>query len=108
VRLDADTLDPADALSDDLFAWTRLVFHQCAHCPLSPATPSHCPLAAYLAPLGERWKETSSDTSMRMRVETKERTVIRDTVAQQAMRSLMGLLMATSGCPHTAYLGDMG
>jgi hypothetical protein len=40
-------------------------------------------------------------------VETQERTVSRDTVAQQAMRSLMGLLMATSGCPHTAYFKPM-
>lgn len=107
VRLDADTLDPADALSDDLPDWTRLQFHQCSHCPLSPATHPHCPLAAYLAPLVERWKETSSDTPMRMTVETQERTVSRDTVAQQAMRSLMGLLMATSGCPHTAYFKPM-
>lgn len=107
VRLDAKTLDPADALSDDLPDWTRLEYHQCSHCPLSPSTHPHCPLAARLVPLVERWKETSSYAPMRMTVETKERTVIRDTVAQQAVRSLMGLLMATSGCPHTAYFKPM-
>lgn len=107
VRLDADTLEPADTLSDDLPGWTRLDYHQCSHCPLSPATHPHCPLAARLAPLVDRWKETSSVTPMRMTVETQERTVIRDTVAQQAVRSLMGLLMATSGCPHTAYFKPM-
>ncbi|ETX04465.1 MAG: hypothetical protein ETSY2_28625 [Candidatus Entotheonella gemina] len=107
VRLDAHTLDPADALGDELPDWTRLDFHQCSHCPLSPETHPHCPLAARLAPLVARWKETASDTAIRMTVHTQERTVIRDTVAQQAVRSLMGLLMATSGCPHTAYFKPM-
>ena len=107
VGLDADTLDPVDALPDDLPGWTRLDHHQCSHCPLSPATYPHCPLAARLAPLVERWQETPSYAPMRMTVETQERTVIRDTTAQQAVRSLMGLMMATSGCPHTAYFKPM-
>ena len=107
VRLDADTLEPVDRVSESLPGWTRLDYHQCSHCPLNPTTHPSCPLAARLVPIIERWKETSSVTPMRMTVETQERTVIRDTVAQQAVRSLMGLVMATSGCPHTAYFKPM-
>jgi hypothetical protein len=35
---------------------------------------------------------------------TAERTVVKHTTAQRTISSLMGLVTATSGCPHTDYL----
>lgn len=107
VRVDAQTLDPLDALPDALPAWTRLEFHQCAHCPLTPATHRWCPVAARLVPLVDYCASMPSYAAVRVEVATPERTVLHDTTAQQAVSSLMGLLMAVSGCPHTAYFKPM-
>jgi uncharacterized protein (DUF2236 family) len=42
-----------------------------------------------------------------MEVTTPERMVTKNTTAQRAVSSLMGLVMATSGCPHMAFLKPM-
>ena len=42
-----------------------------------------------------------------MEVTTPARRVLAETTAQAAVGSLMGLLMATSGCPHTAVFRPM-
>jgi hypothetical protein len=91
LALDAQTMDPVDALPAALPEWTHLPFHQCAHCPLSADQSPHCPLAARLAPLVERF----------------ELVLSKRTTAQQGISALMGLVSATSGCPHTAFLKPM-
>jgi hypothetical protein len=40
-------------------------------------------------------------------VETEERSVVATLAAQQALASLMGLIMASSGCPRTAVFRPM-
>jgi uncharacterized protein (DUF2236 family) len=42
-----------------------------------------------------------------MEVTTPERMVTKNTTAQRAVSSLMGLVMATSGCPHMLFLKPM-
>jgi hypothetical protein len=44
---------------------------------------------------------------VRVAVETDERSVIATLSAQQALASLMGLIMASSGCPRTAVFRPM-
>ena len=48
---------PVDSIGElpatELPAWTRLDFHQCPNCPLTPATHPHCPMAARFAGLVE-------------------------------------------------------
>ena len=41
------------------------------------------------------------------RVETQERTTVTTTTAQDALRSLMLFVIATSSCPHTDFLKPM-
>jgi hypothetical protein len=40
-------------------------------------------------------------------VETCERKILQSTTAQRALGSLMGLIMAVSGCPHMAFFKPM-
>ena len=40
---------------------------------------------------------------IRVEASTRERTVGREASAQEGVSSFMGLIMATSGCPHTAF-----
>ncbi len=107
LALDAQTMDPVDALPAALPEWTHLPFHQCAHCPLSADQSPHCPLAARLAPLVERFELVLSYEETLVTVTTPERTTSKRTTAQQGISALMGLVSATSGCPHTAFLKPM-
>jgi hypothetical protein len=99
VQLDPRTLFPAQPLPDDLPEWTRLEFHQCSNCPLSPAGSPHCPAAARLVDLVDAFSDIKSTAQARIRVETPERAVFKETTAARGIASLMGLKMATSECP---------
>jgi len=81
--------------------WTRLGFEQCSNCPLSTAEHESCPLAVKLVGTVSRFSELISWSRVRLQVTTRERTVAQETTTQIGLSSLMGLIMATSGCPHT-------
>lgn len=92
--------DAADALPE----WTRLGFHQCPNCPLTEREQPHCPLAVQLTRLIPVWKDALSHDEVDVEVVTAERTVTQHATVQRTISSLMGLIAATSGCPHTEYL----
>jgi len=87
--------------------WTELKFSQCANCPLSTAEYAHCPAALHMAPAVESLKALVSFDVVGVTVTQAERTVHVETTAQQAMSSVLGLIMATSGCPWTDRLRPM-
>ncbi len=87
--------------------WTELKFSQCANCPLSSAEHAHCPAALQMAPAVESLKELVSFDTVRVTVKQAERTIYAETSAQQALSSVLGLIMATAGCPWTDRLRPM-
>lgn len=87
--------------------WTELKFSQCANCPLSADEHSHCPSALHMAPAVESLKELVSFDTVGVTVTQAERTMHAETSAQQALSSVLGLIMATSGCPWTDRLRPM-
>jgi hypothetical protein len=87
--------------------WTELKFNQCANCPLSPAAHPHCPAALQLAAALEPLKTLVSFDTVGVTVLQSDRTVYVETTAQQAMSSVLGLIMATAGCPWTDRLRPM-
>lgn len=107
VRLDTGTLLLADPAAAEPPAWTRLECEQCSHCPLNPADKPHCPAAIALVALLAFCRDLSSFEEVALEVTTPERTVHKDTTAQRAVSSLMGLLLAASGCPRLAFLRPM-
>jgi len=88
-------------------AWTALSFNQCRHCPFSSGQEPLCPVAVNLAPLLERLDHLASHDHTALEVITEERCVSQRTTAQRAIGSLMGLLIATSRCPHTHFFKPM-
>jgi hypothetical protein len=79
--------------------WTLLEKDQCPHCPL-PATPgARCPAAADLVPLVERFSALASIGIADVRVVRSEYEVRKRTDTQTALSAMMGLILATSGCP---------
>ena len=81
--------------------WTDLNFNQCANCPLTAAEHPHCPAALQMAAAIEPLKALVSIDTVGVTVTQSERTIYAETTAQQAMSSVLGLIMATAGCPWT-------
>ncbi len=108
IRLDPQTLENLPApTADPLPHWTTLSFAQCASCPLTESSSPHCPAAANLAPIVQRGEKLISIDLVDLQVTTAERISLQKTTAQRALCSLMGLVIATSGCPHTAFFKPM-
>ena len=81
--------------------WTALAFNQCANCPLNAAENPHCPAALQMVTAIEPLKALVSFDTVGVTVTQAERTIYAETTAQQAMSSVLGLIMATAGCPWT-------
>jgi hypothetical protein len=99
VTLDGETL--AVVVSDDGEppAWTRLGFHQCPNCPLSAEKHPHCPVARNLVPVVNAFKDRQSHEPAITTVESRNRAYTREGSLQTGVSPLLGLHMATSGCP---------
>lgn len=89
--------------------WTALQRHQCEHCPLTVATSPRCPLAVAIVNVVEATDQLVSHDTVEVEVEVEDadRTIVVTRPAQDALRSLMGLIIPTSGCPHTGYFKPM-
>jgi hypothetical protein len=107
LRLDPQCLVILDELPGPLPAWTRLAFHQCSNCPLQPKTDPYCPAAVNMVDIVSRFGDLLSYDQIKVIVVTDERTIYSHTTVQRAVCSLMGLLMAGSGCPKTAFFKPM-
>lgn len=107
VVVDTDRFEPSIRKLELLPDWARLEFSQCPHCPLKVETHSYCPMAANLADMVERFAKVLSHHAVDLEVRTPSRTIHQRTSAQEALSSLMGLVSATSGCPHTSFFRPM-
>ena len=107
LHVDDKTLELVDNIPAVLPSWTILGFHQCPHCPLTAETRPYCPLAAHLVGIVEKFEGLISYNEIQVDIMTSERFITQDTSVQRGISSLMGLVMATSGCPHTAFFKPM-
>lgn len=85
--------------------WTQLEYCRCSHCPLEEQT--HCPVAVNICNIVLPMGSVISYETVSCQVETQERTSLTKTTAQDAIRSLMLFVIATSSCPHTDFLKPM-
>ena len=83
----------------DLPEWTRLEVDKCPHCPLANAPGAHCPAAADLVPLVEKFSALSSIDRIDVLVVTPQYEARKNTDTQTALSALMGLILATGACP---------
>ncbi len=107
VEFDIDTeRGLTDGNGHDTPEWARLAFFRCEHCP-EREDAEVCCLAISLVRVVDRFQAIISHDRVTLEVITPERRICQETTAQRAMSSLMGLLIATSGCPHTDFLRPM-
>ena len=107
LRLDPATALFADSPPAESPDWTRLDFHQCSGCPLAINESPRCPAAVRLASVIDRFADLVSFDQIKVTVETEERSISAQTSAQQGLASLIGLVLAASGCPQTAVFRPM-
>lgn len=92
---------------DNPAEWTRLTNQQCVNCPLNETDNPHCPAALNIAQLVGDVSQLISYDRLDVTVTMPQRTVTANTSAQQAISSLLGLLLASSDCPHCRYMQPM-
>lgn len=107
LSLDPHTVDLIRPEANHLPEWTRLEFHQCPNCPMSTETAPHCPAAVSVVDVVRSFEGVASFDEIVVEIFTSERHLIQPTSAQQGISSLMGLLIAASGCPRSAYFKPM-
>ena len=87
--------------------WMKLGFHQCENCPLNTNTHFNCPVAQNLSVMLNDWSQVVSYDEVELLVISKQRSTSAKTTAQKALSSILGLIMATSDCPHTRFFRAM-
>ena len=107
LRLDERTLALVPEDRVDLPDWTLLPYHQCANCPLDVRTHVHCPVAANLSGIVEKFKNFVSHDRVGVVVIVEERTYSKETTVQMGLSPLLGIIMTTSGCPIMEQLKPM-
>ena len=95
------------ALLSDAPDWTRLSYNQCTNCPLKGSDQTHCPAALDLYQVVEDFRSLPAFKKVQVWVRSPEREYTKLAGLEEGLRSLVGLIMATSACPVTSELKPM-
>ncbi len=106
IKLDPETYDykPSGGNPPD---WAKLEVAQCQCCKLKKADHEYCPIAANIAELVLAFKDTASYKSCLVSCISTARTCSKETTVQDGLASILGIIMATSGCPSMTILKPM-
>jgi len=107
LQFDEQTIRLVNDIPGELPDSARLNFKRCSHCPLKPDSKAYCPLAANLVGIITRFDGLMSYDNLDLTVITEQRTIYKSTTVQEALGAILGLVIPTSGCPHTAYFRPM-
>jgi hypothetical protein len=104
IRLEPETLNIIPKAKSHPLEWTRLSYRRCSVCSLDERLHDYCPVAVNLADIAVEFKALLSHEEVEVEVRVKERKYIKETTVQEGLSSLVGIVMATSGCPVLSYL----
>jgi hypothetical protein len=107
LQLDDKNLELIGSVPENPPHWSHLEFHQCPNCLLDSRQHPFCPIMLKLVNIIGRFDQILSYDQIDLEVITEERTISHPTTAQKGLSSLMGLVIASSGCPHTLFLKPM-
>lgn len=97
VQVDKKTITSHVDVPKKIPDWAMLENNQCGNCTLKGT--DYCPIAVRLIAPINTFHTLTSHCKAHVSVVTNERTYAKDTDVQDGLRSLFGLIMATSGCP---------
>jgi len=87
--------------------WTRLTSCKCKECPLDEKKDKYCPAALAMVHLIDFCKDMPASQHARAIVESPYRTYVKNVSLQEGLSSLVGIYMATGGCPVFSILKSM-
>ena len=87
--------------------WMDLGFHRCPGCTLPANVGALCPVAANLGSIVAPFSTDFSYTHVTTVVTFRDRQIDKKCDLQEGLSSMMGLVMATSGCPLLDKLRPM-
>lgn len=106
-RIEFRVTDQCPVPDTSVPAWAKLGHCQCAGCPLAAEETPYCPAAMRILPVVEKFQAEDAYEKVVVRVTDEHREYRKETSLEEALRSLLGLEMATSGCPVLAELRFM-
>lgn len=107
LELDPSTLEYLAEEPDELPDWTALEHHQCPNCPLSADEHPHCPVAVNMVGILEYFRDFFSYDKADVTIKANDRYYHKESAVQDALSSLLGIIMTTSGCPVLDKLRPM-
>ena len=108
ITLDPKTLQNTSPPPVPPPAWAKLSFQKCPNCPLREEETPHCPAALGLTEVVAQFADIFSYERVSARVTVPERVYEQvDVSVQEALSSLLGVYMVTSGCPVLSKLRPM-
>ena len=102
---DVSKQDPVE--EQKLPAWLKLEFEQCAICPLKSENQTFCPAAIDVYKIIDAFNPHRSFDKVKVKVISPEREYYKECDIQTGLNSLLGLVMASSGCPVVSRLKPM-
>lgn len=103
-EVDVDRSFDFSAERQDTPEWAKLKHNQCPNCPLTVKDCHYCPAAVDLASVVTDFQRLPAQKTAKIKVSTPERDYAKQTALEEGLRSLMGLIMATSACPILSQL----
>jgi hypothetical protein len=107
ILLDKQTLSLITEQEKERPEWARLEFHQCSNCPLNRTLLPYCPVAQNMSVLMREFRDATAADRVTVTVTVKERQYVKITSMQEGLSPLLGIIMATSGCPIMEPLKPM-
>ncbi len=106
-QVDVDrSVMPVEWADENAEDWTRLEHCQCSNCPLAK-NEKYCPAALDMQRLVADFRTQAAFQKVDVKVTTPERGYFKHTGLEEGLRSLMGLVLATSHCPILSELKPM-
>ena len=107
IRLRIPSMELQPSAAPPFPQWTRLGFHQCPGCPLKADVHPHCPVAVGLVEVIGFFSNGVSHELADILIRCPNREYRKRAPLQDAVGSLIGLHMVTSGCPILDKLRPM-
>jgi hypothetical protein len=107
VLMDKKTLNAISPEGSSEEPWTKLDFCKCSVCPLDSEKVRNCPIAYNISGLAKKFSDIFSVEEADITVRVEDRSYYKKDTVQQGLRSVLGIYLAASGCPHMEILKPM-
>ncbi|MBN1622007.1 MAG: hypothetical protein JW871_05395 [Endomicrobiales bacterium] len=107
IALEQKSLNLVIREKDKYPSWAELKYRQCSNCTLDTKTVKYCPIAKNMVEVIDLFKDITSDTKVEIEITSPLRNYSKKTTIEEGVSSIVGLYMATSGCPILDMLKPM-